>query len=613
MKKIVLALLVVIVALVSFTDVQADDRDLTTHFAQYTSHEVLFPVKFPYFEGTSEYYSGIDVEFNNGYVIPLKAGTFITPESSSYNPVNGTKLYYNSTDADWVIDTTELQSDPILILYFDDQGLSYKGYYGWIGQSLTMGDPFNPNLDYVAHAEYLLSKPELNLTEAKIRSVFVGIDPADSQVKILDASPGSKARYHMDELAEGAVLDDQELLSVDTITLPPGSYMMDLRDDLIGKDETGIRPLYNTLLTQFLYGVGLLEIDSINVEPTLVPHQFDGLPANGELEYETFMTKQVEFSDNTWIDAINNVSAFKLVDPYDPSQSLSVDVTIAVFKYDDTTQLFPEVADATDTSIFDALTEDNIGELYKVVFASTEGSLTISSTRYYLIQDAFSPVITGLSTADVIVYDDYELNNDIFLDGVTADDGYGVDITADIEVVYPDGFDVNNLVEGTYTVVVSVTNTKMKTTEISLQLIVKDSVAPEASKDDVTITVGSEYDLTQDVTITDNKDTDGFTIIINDDDGFRRSRAGVYEIELYVFDSDGNRTVVSFTVTVEEEQLECPDGQVEEDGVCVDEEPEPEPEPETGCFSTIRYTSPIMLIVAAIGLLSLIIKRRVME
>ena len=92
------------------------------------------------------------------------------------------------------------------------------------------------------------------------------------------------------------------------------------------------------------------------------------------------------------------------------------------------------------------------------------------------------------------------------LDGVTAIDSNGNDITSDIEVIYDD---VNEYIPGTYTVTFRVSDSNNASAEKSISVTVVDNsdanLAPIINADNLTIEKGSRFDPLAGVTATDGK------------------------------------------------------------------------------------------------------------
>ncbi|MFV0559208.1 MAG: immunoglobulin-like domain-containing protein [Enterococcus sp.] len=159
-----------------------------------------------------------------------------------------------------------------------------------------------------------------------------------------------------------------------------------------------------------------------------------------------------------------------------------------------------------------------------------------------------APTIKGATNKTINLNDTFDR-----LDGITAMDNEDGDLTAALKVTG----DVDTSKAGKYKVTYTVVDSKQNKTEKIRTITVVD---PDANTKpiingakDQTIEVGTTFDATKDITVTDNEDgdlTDQLKVVSNVD----TTKVGTYTVTYSVIDSRGEETKQTITVTVTEKE-----------------------------------------------------------
>lgn len=230
-------------------------------------------------------------------------------------------------------------------------------------------------------------------------------------------------------------------------------------------------------------------------------------------------------------------------------------VTTTMYKFNPETKEFDiEIDLLDDEDNYVDFTFDELGSLYRMKHRSEKsvgsGEPLVTEIEYevYVVLGN-APVFSGLRNRVVGLFDQVDL-----LEGVTAHDGYGIDITSFIKV-HDSALDVFK--PGRYVVRYEVTNGYGITTVEEIIVTVLDTEAPKAYvlQERVVIAKGTNYDLTANVHGQDPQNTVISKVVV-DDDFFDKDRVGEYTIKVQVRDAAGNGTIVSYILeVVEEDQL----------------------------------------------------------
>jgi hypothetical protein len=167
--------------------------------------------------------------------------------------------------------------------------------------------------------------------------------------------------------------------------------------------------------------------------------------------------------------------------------------------------------------------------------------------------DNLAPVLT----LDDSIGKTYEQNSDevdwtLYIDEVSDDTDQ-----LSISDVVIDSSDVDFTQVGDYDVIYSVTDLDGLTTSVNLTITVLLPEAPQITfiEDfDFSVNIGQEIDYTSILEVNDNKDDDTNLLITVDDSNLDTSVPGEYEITITVRDTEGNETVVTKTIVVEDKE-----------------------------------------------------------
>lgn len=158
--------------------------------------------------------------------------------------------------------------------------------------------------------------------------------------------------------------------------------------------------------------------------------------------------------------------------------------------------------------------------------------------------EAKDPIISGVEDVEVEFGTRYD-----FTQGITADDGYGNDITEDIEFI--GRVDLNTV--GEYTQTIKVTNSIGRTHEVTRKVTVVfvDREAPLITgAANATIIIGSEFDVLEGVKANDTVDGDLTSKLKVVSGTVNTMVPGDYVIKYEVEDNSANKKTLDRTVTV---------------------------------------------------------------
>ncbi|QVK18507.1 hypothetical protein KHQ81_01975 [Mycoplasmatota bacterium] len=208
-----------------------------------------------------------------------------------------------------------------------------------------------------------------------------------------------------------------------------------------------------------------------------------------------------------------------------------------------TTYAFNKDTGEFDTEVTEINT-DLAGVEYHIVYTATDtAGNTATATTVVKVMAGYSPIFDGIANKTIGEGTAIDL-----LDGITAEDGYGNDITDKI-IVFKGGLVTTKPLPGIYEILYSVTNANNITTFALATVTVMDTTKPVVEPiEDITIVQGTEFDPESLVIVSDNVDS-SFDIII-DDDGFDPEFTGTYNITVDVYDVAGNVASVSYSIEV---------------------------------------------------------------
>ena len=134
---------------------------------------------------------------------------------------------------------------------------------------------------------------------------------------------------------------------------------------------------------------------------------------------------------------------------------------------------------------------------------------------------------------------------------ITAQDPEDGDITNKIEITENT---VNNKTAGTYKVTYKVTDSKGESVTKTITITVKENKAPEITVEDITLTVGDEFNPQNNVKATDQEDGDITKNIKITTNTVDTTKPGEYKVIYEVSDSKGKKTTKEIKVIVKEEE-----------------------------------------------------------
>jgi Domain of unknown function (DUF5011)/Bacterial Ig-like domain (group 3) len=196
-------------------------------------------------------------------------------------------------------------------------------------------------------------------------------------------------------------------------------------------------------------------------------------------------------------------------------------------------------------SRFVDLTTVGVYPLY--YFASDNSGNSTSITVFVHVKyDITLPLLSGLEDKRFPAHTD--LNDALFLEGVTANDNREGDITHMIQVDYTQ---VDTTKVGIYDVIYTVTDAHLNTRTETTQVEIYDEEAPIISIESPVFEVfNQEPDWFDYITVTDNLDT-APTITITHND-VNLNQIGTYTITYQAVDAEGNESTATMTVEVKD-------------------------------------------------------------
>ncbi|MCD2502336.1 DUF5011 domain-containing protein [Clostridium sp. NSJ-145] len=163
--------------------------------------------------------------------------------------------------------------------------------------------------------------------------------------------------------------------------------------------------------------------------------------------------------------------------------------------------------------------------------------------EYRVIKVYGTPVIDGANTLTLKIGETFNK-----LDGVTAKDSFGVDLTSSIKVSGADDVDINN--PGQYKVTYTVKDAAGNEVTVERTVIVVTNGVPEINgADNVAIKVGDNFEPLDNVTATDKEDGPITNIVVGGDK-VDVNKPGQYRVTYTVRDNDGNEVTVERIVKV---------------------------------------------------------------
>jgi hypothetical protein len=185
--------------------------------------------------------------------------------------------------------------------------------------------------------------------------------------------------------------------------------------------------------------------------------------------------------------------------------------------------------------------------IYRVYYtvSDTAGNEASESINVNVTYETTAPTFDGL--VDLTVGLDADLPD--FLVGVTADDNFDGDITANIEVSYNT---IDTSVLGTHTITYTVKDAANNETSSTVTLHVVDMTPPviEGARD-LSFKVFTNPDfLWRDIVVNDNIDGDILSNIVIDDSLVDMSVLGAYDLTYSATDAAGNTSTVTVTINV---------------------------------------------------------------
>ncbi len=196
-----------------------------------------------------------------------------------------------------------------------------------------------------------------------------------------------------------------------------------------------------------------------------------------------------------------------------------------------------KVENSVDTSI--------VGTTYITYRVKDEAGNESFIQRKVIVRDTVAPIINY--TGPTPIY--HEVNTLFNPPILTATDNYDGDITNRVSLT-------NNVILnkiGTYELVYTVKDSSLNEATLVIQVIVRDTIKPiiKTTYDTITLELGTEYNMLDGISVTDNYDTiDNSKIVITTDPVYNENIEGTYTIKYNVKDSSGNiaeeliRTVV---------------------------------------------------------------------
>jgi hypothetical protein len=537
MKKLIFALLVTVMSLTMIAGLEAQAAtDGYTWIDEYqTAGKKVMFFKKDRAMFTNYGYSGVDVILGN-WVMPIAKGNVLLPGENMAVPAPGFgsfgQLYYNNTDQNWLIPKTAETAHAAI--HIDANGQVYQIDNATF--KFTIPDA-NPELLYDVWWDEV---------EGKVKYTgganLVQKENVDKQLTYADLGTTYLwlTKEAVDaEKAEGITFVDANLIYKDA----SGKYTNAAEGNTAVKNDYKghvVKPGEGMVAIEWLDNSNYNNAEYIQAFYTLVNGQDNVAQLISHDTLGPVITGQktgiVELAEDDNIDLVTGVTAKDQGKLLVFGDEVDTTVTYVIKQYNKSTGLF-------DTIVPELIKET--GQRFQVSYSSTD-SLNITTTVKFEIKivPVYTPIFSGVANKIVNMGDKINL-----LDGVTAVDGYGADITSSIKVS-KGNLDVNNPKPGIYEVLYMVTSgfngTGFKTATFTVLDTEKPTAFGPAEK--VEIEKGTEFDLLSVVYGSDNYGSVMESVV--EDNWFDSEIEGVYDIEVHVTDASGNRTKVFYTVEV---------------------------------------------------------------
>lgn len=215
-----------------------------------------------------------------------------------------------------------------------------------------------------------------------------------------------------------------------------------------------------------------------NYDDSLVQHEAVGTVDDTTLGTYTITYNAEDISGNQ---ATSIVRTINVVDTTAPIQTLNGDSNVYVEFGSNYTELGANWTDAYDGSGTSVITGSvNVGVLgtYTITYNITDsnGNVATELTRTVTVQDTSAPTFTGETTYSYNTGAPKTLSR--IMSDITASDLFDGDLTGSI-IIQSDNYTGNENIAGSYTVVLSVSDSNSNNQTMTLNITIVDNVAPE--------------------------------------------------------------------------------------------------------------------------------------